>query len=77
MIQVNRIYLIFNRLVTKKFLVDTSVANYLMEVCPLSRGVMSQPLSPPLQRGIRFLHRHLPTSRSVALAIDLPVPIMR
>ena len=24
MIQVNRIYLIFNRLVTKKFLVDTS-----------------------------------------------------
>lgn len=25
MIQVNRIYLIFNRLVTKKFLVDTSV----------------------------------------------------
>ncbi|WP_241677504.1 hypothetical protein [Phocaeicola dorei] len=53
------------------------VANYLMEVCPLSRGVMPQPLSPPLQRGIRFLHRHLPTSRSVALAIDLPVPIMR
>ena len=27
MIQVNRIYLIFNRLVTKKFLVDTSVAS--------------------------------------------------
>lgn len=27
MIQVNRIYLIFNRLVTKKFLVDTSEAN--------------------------------------------------
>ena len=27
MIQVNRIYLIFNRLVTKKFLVDTSVSN--------------------------------------------------
>ena len=27
MIQVNRIYLIFNRLVTKKFLVDTSVMN--------------------------------------------------
>ena len=26
MIQVNRIYLIFNRLVTKKFLVDTSEA---------------------------------------------------
>lgn len=28
MIQVNRIYLIFNRLVTKKFLVDTSDPNY-------------------------------------------------
>lgn len=28
MIQVNRIYLIFNRLVTKKFLVDTSDDNY-------------------------------------------------
>ena len=27
MIQVNRIYLIFNRLVTKKFLVDTSGLN--------------------------------------------------
>lgn len=30
MIQVNRIYLIFNRLVTKKFLVDTSVYIYMM-----------------------------------------------
>ena len=28
MIQVNRIYLIFNRLVTKKFLVDTSANEY-------------------------------------------------
>ena len=28
MIQVNRIYLIFNRLVTKKFLVDTSDSLY-------------------------------------------------
>ena len=28
MIQVNRIYLIFNRLVTKKFLVDTSAHKY-------------------------------------------------
>ncbi len=28
MIQVNRIYLIFNRLVTKKFLVDTSGLEY-------------------------------------------------
>ena len=30
MIQVNRIYLIFNRLVTKKFLVDTSVENFII-----------------------------------------------
>ena len=31
MIQVNRIYLIFNRLVTKKFLVDTSgIGTYLI-----------------------------------------------
>lgn len=29
MIQVNRIYLIFNRLVTKKFLVDTSDNTHL------------------------------------------------
>lgn len=29
MIQVNRIYLIFNRLVTKKFLVDTSETGML------------------------------------------------
>ena len=29
MIQVNRIYLIFNRLVTKKFLVDTSGEFYI------------------------------------------------
>ena len=32
MIQVNRIYLIFNRLVTKKFLVDTSEHNYMIIV---------------------------------------------
>lgn len=31
MIQVNRIYLIFNRLVTKKFLVDTSVGKYSLQ----------------------------------------------
>ena len=30
MIQVNRIYLIFNRLVTKKFLVDTSGMIYFI-----------------------------------------------
>ena len=31
MIQVNRIYLIFNRLVTKKFLVDTSDAQRIFK----------------------------------------------
>ena len=30
MIQVNRIYLIFNRLVTKKFLVDTSEITFFI-----------------------------------------------
>ena len=35
MIQVNRIYLIFNRLVTKKFFVDTSDISYVvLWVCP-------------------------------------------
>jgi hypothetical protein len=33
MIQVNRIYLIFNRLVTKKFLVDTSVFFFIYIPC--------------------------------------------
>ena len=36
MIQVNRIYLIFNRLVTKKFLVDTS--DYLLELALVSKA---------------------------------------
>ena len=38
MIQVNRIYLIFNRLVTKKFLVDTSEVrpNYMTMIPYLS-----------------------------------------
>jgi len=37
MIQVNRIYLIFNRLVTKKFLVDTSDLKYSFNITT-SRG---------------------------------------
>ena len=49
MIQVNRIYLIFNRLVTKKFFVDTSVfvmqsaaqllfaQNLTIEVCDIEK----------------------------------------
>lgn len=38
MIQVNRIYLIFNRLVTKKFLVDTSVSESKVTVGFLASG---------------------------------------
>ena len=57
MIQVNRIYLIFNRLVTKKFLVDTSDIGYKKKkrlaksgkdkliltglVCVISHGILS------------------------------------
>ena len=42
------------------------------EVCPLSRGVMSQPLSGPLQPGIRFLRHPLPAPSSAFLAVYLP-----
>lgn len=38
MIQVNRIYLIFNRLVTKKFLVDTSETNFNMNITDFYNG---------------------------------------
>jgi len=46
-----------------------------MEVCPLSRGVMllgAQPLSAPLQSGIRFLHPPLPAAPSARLATRFP-----
>ena len=42
MIQVNRIYLIFNRLVTKKFLVDTSVQ--VIVLIPLFKSLVKFPL---------------------------------
>ena len=51
--------------------------NYLAEVCPLSRGMMSQSLSPPLQQGVRFLRVHLPTGRSGLVANPLPLPCGR
>ena len=45
MIQVNRIYLIFNRLVTKKFLVDTSVLkglnNYIVQIACSVTGLLN------------------------------------
>ena len=40
MIQVNRIYLIFNRLVTKKFLVDTSVVIYERSAPPKGEALL-------------------------------------
>jgi len=46
-----------------------------MEVCPLSRGVMllgTQPLSAPLQSGVRFLHLPLPAALSARLATRFP-----
>ena len=42
------------------------------EVRSLSRGVMSQPLSDPLQAGLRFLPRPLPAAPSAHLAAGLP-----
>jgi hypothetical protein len=41
------------------------------EVCPLARGVMLQPLSGPLQVGIRFLPLPLPAALSGPLTIPL------
>src|SRR5262245_24948162 len=42
------------------------------EVCPLSGGVMSQPLSGPLQTGLRFLPDPLPAAPSAHLTTRLP-----
>ena len=40
----------------------------LAEVCPLSRVVMLQPLSHPLQEGLRFFRIPLPALSSACLA---------
>jgi hypothetical protein len=42
------------------------------EVCSLSRGVMLQPLSVPLQRGIRFFRLLIPARPTTFLAVSLP-----
>jgi len=42
------------------------------EVCPVSRGVMFQPLSGPLQPGIRFLCDPIPAPPTARLAAHLP-----
>ena len=48
------------------------VRRHPREVSSLSRGVMSQPLSDPLQAGLRFLPRPLPAAPSAHLAARLP-----
>ena len=48
------------------------VKKHLVEVCSLSRGMMLQPLSGPLQAGVRFLRVPLPTLPSAFLAVGLP-----
>ena len=45
------------------------------EVCPLSRGVMSQPLSDPLQTGLRFFRHPIPAQSSASLTVRLPVKL--
>ena len=45
-----------------------------LEVCPLSRGVMFQPLSEPLQPGVRFLQPPIPAQPTASLAVRLPEP---
>jgi len=48
------------------------VRQHPREVSSLSRGVISQPLSGPLQTGFRFLPRPLPAAPSARLAASLP-----
>ena len=44
------------------------------EVCPISREVILQPLSIPLQNGLRFFLVPLPAAPTVSLAVHLPFP---
>jgi len=48
------------------------VRQHQREVGPVSRGVMSQPLSAPLQSGIRFLPPPLPAAPTAHLAVRFP-----
>ncbi|MCT7066683.1 hypothetical protein [Salmonella enterica] len=43
------------------------------EVCPLSRRAMFQPVSRPLQPGVRFLRTPLPEAPTAFLAVRLPL----
>ncbi len=49
----------------------------LAEVGSLSRRMMSQPVSAPLQGGIRFFRFPLPAAPSAFLAVGLPLPAAR
>jgi len=49
----------------------------LTEVSSLLRRVMSQPVSAPLQSGLRFLRIPLPAASWAFLAVSLPLPAMR
>ncbi len=42
------------------------------EVCPLSREVMFQPLSEPLQPGVRFFRPPIPAQSTASLTVRLP-----
>src|SRR5258708_564020 len=44
-----------------------------MEVCPLSREVLLQPLSVVLHDGLRFLHPPLPAPLSAFLTVGFPL----
>jgi hypothetical protein len=61
-----------------EFLFYTSFSDYLVmkdhsEVCSLSRGANLEPLSAPLQHGIRFLRDPIPASLSAHLATRFPL----
>jgi len=45
-----------------------------LEVCPLSREVMFQPLSGSLQPGVRFFQPPIPAQPTAFLAVRLPEP---
>src|SRR5262249_25667152 len=48
------------------------VRRHPREVCPLSGGVMLQPLSDPLPVGVRFLPHPLPATLSARLTTHFP-----
>jgi hypothetical protein len=45
------------------------------EVCPLSRGIMSQSLSEPLQPGLRFFRPPIPAQSTASLTVRLPAQL--